>query len=154
MMEKLRLLPAEVVSMREDTLIFFIEGVRFSFFKYSYPLLEELELRKDLNISMARDRDIACMKAVAIAQRGNKRDFFDLWFLMNKRGITLRGLLHDLCQKYSGYDPGIFLRALAFFEDAEKENNRYIDPFWDDIKRFMASLVKAEYRLSMRRPGP
>ncbi|MFN3264634.1 MAG: hypothetical protein ACK42C_07015, partial [Aquificaceae bacterium] len=56
--------------------------------------------------------------------------------------------------EYSGYDPGIFLRALAFFEDAEKENNRYIDPFWDDIKRFMASLVKAEYRLSMRRPGP
>lgn len=142
MIGKLHLLPAEVASMRDDTLIFLVEGVRFSFFKYSYPLLEEPVLWKDLNIFIAGDRDIACMKALAIAQRGSKKDFFDLWFLMNKRGITLQGLLKDLEKKYSGYNPGIFLKALTFFEDAEKETNEYVEPFWEDIKRFMVSLLR------------
>ncbi|QID32577.1 nucleotidyl transferase AbiEii/AbiGii toxin family protein [Pampinifervens florentissimum] len=147
LLEKLRNTTAEIVSISDGTLIFFVEGVKFSFFNYPYPLLEEPELWKDLGVYIAKDRDILCMKAIAIAQRGSKKDFFDLWYLMNRNSISLHNLLEDLKKKYENYNLGIFLKSLTYFEDAEREKNPHIDPFWENIKKFMSLLIKSEYKL-------
>ncbi len=49
--------------------------------------------------------------------------------------------------RYENYNLGIFLKSLTYFEDAEREKNPYIDPFWENIKNFMSLLIKSEYKL-------
>ncbi len=143
--EKLTNLPTEIVSIKEGTLLFLIEGVKFSFFSYPYPLLEEPEFLEGLGIYLAKDRDILCMKAIAIAQRGSKKDFFDFWFLINRNEMSLSIIVEDLKHKYKNYNPGIFLKALTYFEDAEKEANPQIDHLWEEIKEHITLLIRSEY---------
>lgn len=143
--EKLTNMPTEIVSISEGTLIFLMEGVKFSFFSYPYPLLEEPEFLEDLGVYLAKDRDILSMKAIAIAQRGSKKDFFDLWFLINKNEVSISSIVEDLKHKYKNYNPGIFLKALTCFEDAEKEVNPQIDRFWEEIKEYITLLIRSEY---------
>ncbi len=149
--EKLKNSSAKIISLQEGTLIFLLEGVKFSFFRYTYPLLEEPQFHRQMGVSIAGDRDIACMKAVAIAQRGLKKDFYDLWFLMKERGITLSRLLENLSLKYINYDTGIFLRALTYFDDADREINPAIDSLWSEVKNFILSSVKEELKGSIQK---
>jgi len=81
------------------------------------------------------------MKAVAIAQRVSKKDFFDLWFLMRKHGWNLSNLEKALAIKYPSWNFGIFLRALTYFEDAEDESYEDIDCAWEEVKNYFRSIV-------------
>lgn len=120
---------------------FTIDSIWFSFFEYPYKLLNPLEYSSDLKIYLASDLDIACMKAVAIAQRGSKKDFFDLWFLLKKNKVTVENFLNLLKLKYPNFEKAIFLKALSYFEDAEKETYADIDEKWEEIKRYFRFMV-------------
>ena len=62
-------------------------GINFSLFIYKYPLIAIPS--KYLSLSIADIRDIAAMKIDAIATRGAKRDFIDLYFICRSGyGIT------------------------------------------------------------------
>src|SRR3990167_5779575 len=64
---------------REHTVVGFLNQVMVSFFQYNYPLLKEPLLFHD--VALADIKDVAAMKIEAIAGRGVKRDFIDLYFL-------------------------------------------------------------------------
>lgn len=131
--------------LNRDTVIFFVclkDCVKFSFFEYRYPLIEKTQYHPDLKIHLASDKDIAGMKMIAIAQRGSKKDFFDLWFLIKKNNWNLVDLEKIINQKYKNLDFGIILRSFTYFEDAEKEKYRYMDIYWQEIKKFFIDLVK------------
>jgi hypothetical protein len=54
-------------------------GVRVSFLEYGYPLLKPL--REVEGLRLAALEDIAAMKLAAVAQRGSKKDFVDVFAL-------------------------------------------------------------------------
>lgn len=126
----------------KDTLIFLLDGIKFSFFEYRYPLLENPEKNNDLGIFIAGDKDIACMKAVAIAQRGSKKDFYDLWFLMRKHGWDLKELEKLVKKKYRNIDFSIIVKSLVYFEDAREEVYEDIEPYWEEVEEFFKRKVK------------
>lgn len=131
--------------LSRDTVIFRLndgeEWVSFSFFDYPYKLIGELEYRKNMGIYIADDKDIVCMKAIAIAQRGSKKDFYDLWFLMREKKWSIEELTNFLNLKYPNYQTSIFLKALSYFHDAEKEKNPFIDPDWKKVKKFFSKAI-------------
>ncbi len=127
------------------TFIYLPENVKVSLFAYHYPLLEKPELSEQFKIFIASDIDIACMKAIAIAQRGSKKDFYDLWFLLSHHGWTLKELEAALKRKIPYWDFGVFLRSLIYFEDAEEESYPEIDERWDEIKQFFMHIVKSAF---------
>ena len=64
------------ISMEDEgTLSLFIDEVKVSFFKYKYKLLEKPAYYN--GVKLASVLDIACMKLIAISQRGAKKDFVD-----------------------------------------------------------------------------
>ncbi len=63
------------------TLIGTLDRVRLSLSKYDALLLDE-PVRTRLGVPLASLLDIACMKLVAIAQRGSKKDFIDIYHLV------------------------------------------------------------------------
>lgn len=131
----------------QDTLRLEIEGTELSFFTYEPQLLRPLVEAK--GVYLASPEDIAAMKLAAIVQRGTKRDFIDIYFLIKELGLDK--MFRLLQEKYPWYkdNPLIVYRALNYFSDAEKENieERGIKVFekdfsWEKAKRKIEEEVK------------
>lgn len=117
LVQRLRLLGDQVVDqISEFTLIGQLDGVKISFFRYPYPLLKTFETYHQA--PLASLQDIACMKLDAIASRGTKRDFIDLYFIC-QTGLDLQHILSDFDVKYTGvqYNRIHLLKSLVYFED-------------------------------------
>ena len=124
------------------TLDLYVDTVKISLFEYKYPLLQE-KVRYE-NINLATILDIACMKLVAVAQRGTKKDFVDLYFVLQKY-FSLEELLSSFEKKYGDtkYQKLHLLKSLTYFEDAENDPEPdYLTKIsWEKIKTFFISQV-------------
>jgi hypothetical protein len=71
----------------------------------------------------------------AIAQRGAKKDFFDLHALL-REGHTLPELLQAFARKYSNADPARVLVGLCYFDDADLDPDpvRLTSPAWETVR--------------------
>lgn len=118
-----------------------VGNVKVSFLSYAYPLL--FPLREFLGVGVADPRDIACMKLSAIAARGARRDFIDVYAVA--RDLGLAHLLELFHQKYAraGYNKVHLRKALVYFADAEKEPMPdMIAPYsWGQVKEFFVRQV-------------
>jgi predicted nucleotidyltransferase component of viral defense system len=98
----------------------------------------------DDNLKLARIEDIAAMKLSAITNRGTKKDFIDLFFLLKK--YSLEDLFDFYNKKY--HDGSIFLviKSLAYFDDADEEEmpNMCIPVNWGEIKNSIRDIVKGK----------
>ncbi len=96
-----------------------LDQVKLTFLRYEYPLLFPLISYE--NILLADARDIGCMKLDAISSRGSRKDFIDLFVLLDNH--TLAELFELFKKKYSGiqYNKLHIIKSLSYFEDAEEE---------------------------------
>jgi len=122
------------VQLREAMLSFFVIGDPFIFPAAPYRFF-----------SVADIRDIALMKIVAISGRGSRKDFVDLYRILQE-GLTLPECWEMFPRKYGGGRGNRYhiLKSLTWFEDAEKEPiPRMLEPFdWDACKAFFLSESK------------
>lgn len=135
-----------VVDRQQDgTFVGSVGAVRVSLFHYPYVLAEQ-PLATRFGIPIASLIDIGCMKLVAIAQRGSRKDFIDLYFL-GREGLTVRDLLRALPRKAPSVElnPVHVLRSLAYFEDAEAEPDPVmLTPCdWRDVRRYCLDQSQA-----------
>lgn len=124
------------------TLNTFLDGVKLQFLEYRYPLIESCI---DWNgIQLSSVADIACTKLQTIGMRGSKKDFVDLFFLLDL--YTLPELLEKASKKYAAvdYNQAHILKSLAYFEDAEAQPMPRLlkTVTWPQIKAKMISEVK------------
>jgi hypothetical protein len=121
----------------EETLIVRVNNIAVSFFYYSYPLIyPAIEID---GILFASKQDIAAMKIIAISDRGTKRDFIDIYFLIKE--FSLKNIFNFVKQKYPDFNIYIGLRGLTYFADAEKKQKRRLYLFssvsWPRVKKFL-----------------
>lgn len=120
-----------------------ISGVRVSILEYRYPLLKPLVSWPKFECSMASLEDLACMKLSALAQRGAKKDFVDIYAL-GSRHISLKEMIELYQEKYRVKDIGHVLYGLTYFDDADQERmpgmKWKID--WRTIKRTIQTWMK------------
>ena len=131
-----------VVSLKrsKNINILAIDGVKVDFVNYAYPWLQPI--RSIDNIRLAAIEDIAAMKLAAIAGRGSKKDFIDIYFLL--QAYTLEELLKFYSLKYSDGSTMLVLKSLTYFDDAEKDPE--IEVFknfnWHDARHFIIKKVQ------------
>jgi len=118
--------------------------IQFSLFFYKHPLLFKTH---DFNgIQIADIKDIATMKIVAIAGRGTKRDFVDLYFITKNNIFNLQAVFDLLDTKFRASKQAKIhvLKSLTFFEDADKENlpEMIKRANWDKVKVFFIQESK------------
>lgn len=120
-----------------------ILGVRVTFLEYRYPLLQPLTKWEKLGISLADLDDLACMKLSAIAQRGQRKDFCDIYFLGMKHR-PLQDLLRLYKRKFKVKDISPVLYGLSYFDDAEDEPMPHLllKVQWKTIKKTIQNWVK------------
>ncbi len=125
----------KVVSVSKGTLHASISGVKCSFMEYRYPLLAPVEKMTKCHCDIASLDDLACMKLSAVAQRGSKKDFADVYALCAKHRPLLK-LVELYQRKYETEDVAHVLFSLSYFGDAEKGRMPFMlwDTDWKDIK--------------------
>ena len=135
-------LPLQDTQIEAGTVISRIEGVKISFFEYRYPLLDSLDQWPEYDTDLASVRDLGAMKLLAIAQRGSRKDFIDVYELL-QNGAALRQMLEDFREKFKT-DPVSALRGLTYFDDAETEPMPEMlnTVEWRTMKRAVESSVR------------
>lgn len=120
-----------------------VSGVRVSFLEYRYPLLNAALLWPDFGCRIASLADLACMKLSALAQRGSKKDFVDIYTLGLKY-CSVPHMLRLYQQKYAIEDLGHVLYSLVYFDNADKERMPKVlwDIDWRTIKNALQKWVK------------
>lgn len=131
-----------VQSSEKGTLHARVGGVRVSFLEYRYRLLRPLLAARRSTLLLASLEDIACMKLAAIAQRGAKKDFIDLYALAQRLPLSEMVSLYQ--EKYDTRDVGHLLHALSFFDDADRElTPRLLRRWsWSTVKDAMRGWVR------------
>jgi predicted nucleotidyltransferase component of viral defense system len=130
---------ATITGRAANSLSIDADGVKLDFLRHAYPLQAAVE-RID-GITLVSLPDLAAMKLNAIANRGSKKDFYDLAELL--RHYTIRQMIEFFSGKYPSTDPFTVIRSLAWFEDAEQEP----DPLprnaitWDEVKTLARTAV-------------
>jgi nucleotidyltransferase AbiEii toxin of type IV toxin-antitoxin system len=113
-----------------------IRETKVSFLGYLHPLLFACEVF--LGLQVADPQDIACMKISAIAGRGTKRDFLDLYAASKRYGLDQ--LLQWFKEKYArtNYSMVHILKSLTYFEEAEKDPmpDVLVPLSWEETKQF------------------
>ena len=91
-------------------------------------------------VRMLDIKDLAAMKLNAITQRGNKKDFYDMYFLF--KCIPLADMLTAFEEKFKTQNAYQVVKSLTYFTDADE----FSDPIvfdkkltWDKVK---ASITK------------
>jgi len=137
-------LPETVMtSISPRTLYLQVQGTTVSFFGYSYPLVASLLRLDDSLLPLASREDIAAMKLAAIASRGSRKDFIDLWLLAT-RYWPLSDCLELYRKKFAARDAGHVVRSLTYFDDADEEPPLRLvsDVDWQEIKLDLVGRVK------------
>lgn len=150
--QRLRNLLPDFKLERKDwrTILAYIGDIRFSLFFYKYPLL--FKTHKFLNVEITDIKDIAPMKIAAIADRGVKRDFIDLYFIFEvKKILTIDEALSLYDKKFKALTQNKFhiIKSLGYFEDAEKDAlPQMIEKVdWEKVKQF---FIEEQKRLTKK----
>jgi predicted nucleotidyltransferase component of viral defense system len=86
---------------------------------------------------------IAIMKLLAIARRGVKKDFVDLYFLLERYSLA------HLIQQFETILPNVdtfhILKSLTYFANAEEDSNpkMLIKVSWQTVKKTITQKVEA-----------
>ena len=121
--------------------IFDINGVKVDIVNYSiYPWLET-PVEED-GLRLASPKDIAAMKINAIEGRGSKKDFIDIYFLLQL--FSLEEILDFYAKKYPNFSIYRALMSLTYFAEAEKNvmPTMFVDFDWEQGKNFILNKVK------------
>lgn len=123
---------------------------KFSLFYYEYRLIDpRIEFE---GIHLAGLRDIAAMKVHAIEDRGTKRDFVDLYFLV-KGYFSVEEMLGFYNQKYRCLEDHLYqiLKGLDYFVSADNEDMPEMlqAADWEELRGFFRQEARRLARLKL-----
>jgi predicted nucleotidyltransferase component of viral defense system len=119
-----------------------INGIKVDLVLHEYPYLEEIEIID--GIRLLSIQDIIPMKLQALAGRGVKKDFWDIYELLFHFDLNQMKDFHD--RKYVNSDFGFILLSMSYFEDAEQQQENPIGlkgVNWEDVKIRISTAAKA-----------
>jgi hypothetical protein len=121
-----------LMNQTKNILVININGIKVDFVNYKYHLLTAIIIED--KIRMFDLPDIGAMKLAAITGRGRKRDFTDLFFLLQK--YSLPEMISFYNNKYPDGSEFLVVRSLTYFDDADNDEElKLITPYdWNKIK--------------------
>jgi len=114
--------------------------IKIDYLRYNYPLIKEINTIDKIKLFSVQD--IAAMKLNAIINRGAKKDFYDIFELLQHYELT--ELIDFYKIKYPEMNTMILIKSLQYFDDAELNPEpislRKIN--WQDVKKHINKQIK------------
>lgn len=129
----------ELIYRTDKSCMAIIDGVKVDIILHKYDYLEPI--KEIEGIRLVSIADIIPMKLNAMAQRGAKKDFWDIAELLNH--FTIAEMLELFARKYKNHDYGYIVHSLYYFEDADEQE----DPVdlkgvvWEQVKEKIKGAV-------------
>jgi hypothetical protein len=115
------------------------EIVKIDLIKYPYPLIKPI-LNVE-NIRLLSVEDIIPMKLSAVAGRGSKKDFYDIFYFLKTYSFDQMFKLFE--KKFPNTNKFHVIKSLTYFDDAEIEPNpQTIEKIiWNEIKNTIVNEI-------------
>jgi len=129
------------INQRGQSLWLNIENIKVDIILHEYPYLEDVETISGIRFLSVKD--IIPMKLEAMASRGVKKDFWDIYELL--KHFSLLEMQDFYERKYVNSDFGHVLLSMTYFKDAEiqKENPIALNGVtWAEVKEKMLNTVR------------
>ena len=128
-----------IVKESRNINIYLIDGIKVDIVNYRYQWIDSPVVGD--GFVLAGLKDIAAMKIAAVVGRGTKKDFIDLYFLLQH--FSLHEILDLYMQKYTDGSLFIAMKSLSYFEDAEADPMpvMFDDVSWEDVKVFIRQAI-------------
>lgn len=107
----------EIRQQTSRILICLINDVKVDIVNYPFPWIDDA--KEEGGVLLASTKEIAAMKLAAITNRGTKKDFVDLYYLLQKYSMSEMLRFYEI--KYHGNSLFSVIKSLTFFDDAEQE---------------------------------
>ena len=121
-----------LLSASKTIRVYNIWDIKVDIVNYSYPWIDEA--LKENGILLASPKDIAAMKVNAVMGRGTKKDFIDIYFLLQH--YSFEQLMQFYLEKYADGSEYRALLSMTYFADADPQPMPYmfINVTWESIK--------------------
>ncbi|MDA3799787.1 MAG: nucleotidyl transferase AbiEii/AbiGii toxin family protein [Kiritimatiellae bacterium] len=106
-----------IIRQSSNIFISIMNNVKVDIVNYPYNWIDKVHKEGDL--VLATPKDIAAMKLAAITNRGSKKDFIDLYYLLDI--YSLEKMIEFYNQKYNDGSVFMLLKSLSYFDDADEE---------------------------------
>lgn len=117
----------------------FINDIKCDFVQEPATLLEPFKVEDGINYFSIKD--IAAMKLHTICGRGKKKDFFDVYALLQL--YSLETLIEWFVKKYDDTQLFFLWRSILYFSDADNDPDiDGIAPYtksWEEIKKYITT---------------
>nr|WP_240194687.1 nucleotidyl transferase AbiEii/AbiGii toxin family protein [Desulfobulbus rhabdoformis] len=115
-------------------------SVKVDCMRHNYPRLKPWKTASGIRFFALED--IAAMKLNAIANRGAKKDFYDVHALLSH--FTLQDMLGFFEKKYQKLNSFTVTKSLAYFDDADLDPDplSLVAITWEQIKADLAQLLR------------
>jgi predicted nucleotidyltransferase component of viral defense system len=112
--------------------VYFLDGVKVDVVNYDYKWIDEPVIEDGLRL--ASPKDIAAMKVNAVMGRGTKKDFIDMYFLLQH--YTFEDIIQFYLQKYPDGSEYRALLSMTYFADADPQPMpfMFVPVDWNVIK--------------------
>ncbi len=112
---------------------YFLNNVKVDIVNYNYEWIDNPVIED--GIRLASTKDIAAMKVNAVVGRGTKKDFIDVYFLLQH--YSFKELIQFYLKKYPGGSEYRVLLSMTYFIDADPQPMPYMfeQVEWETIKQ-------------------
>ncbi len=126
---------------------YFLNGVKVDIVNYDYDWIDDPVLEEGLRL--ASPKDIAAMKVNAVIGRGTKKDFIDIYFLLQH--FSFDDLMRLYLLKYPDGSEYRALLSMAYFGDADSLPMPYMfeNVDWEIVKQHIRNEVDAYNQRSL-----
>ena len=128
-----------VINTSTNVKLFTINGVKVDIVNYDSPWIDNMVMEDGLRLTSIQE--IAAMKVRAIVGRGTRKDFVDLYYLLQY--FTMKEILDLFFKKYPDVNDFVAIRSLTYFEDAEQAPMplMHTSDTWDAMKAYISKSV-------------
>lgn len=119
---------------------YFLDGIKVDVVNYDYKWIDEPILEDGLRL--ASPKDIAAMKVNAVMGRGTKKDFIDVYFLLQH--FSFDEIMQLYLQKYTDGSEYRALLSMSYFADADPQPMPFMfqNTSWDTVKAEIRQQVE------------
>ena len=132
---------SELLFEQNQTIMFSINSVKIDFVLYPFTWLQPFY--KTEGIQLLNEIDIIPMKLQALSNRNAKKDYWDVYTLLNR--YSVEEMLKIFKTKFPQVDTGFIIHSLTDFEkaDTEPDPDVYINISWNEIKLELINKVRS-----------
>lgn len=138
-----------VIKESQNIKLYQLDGIKIDIVNYKYTWIDNPITEG--KIVLASPKDIAAMKINAIEGRGTKKDFIDMYFLL--QFYSLKEILFFYQKKYPENSIFRALMSLSYFDDAEQQlmPKMFFSIKWADMKNYILNQVELYSKMHQMR---